>query len=96
MEGKIATDNRKLKMVNVLIVDDENSRTREICAEITIVGVNIDYATTKNEALRKMTATQYDLAIIDIMLPNDTKTVIPSKDGGVDLLTQIESTRRIN
>ena len=95
MEGKIATDNRKLKMVNVLIVDDENSRTREICAEITIVGVNIDYATTKNEALRKMTATQYDLAIIDIMLPNDAKTVIPSKDGGVDLFTQIESTRRI-
>lgn len=95
MEGEIATDNRKLKMVKVLIVDDENSRTREICAEIAIDGVNIDYATTKNEALRKMTANQYDLAIIDIMLPNDAKTVIPSKDGGVDLLTQIENTRRI-
>ena len=95
MEGNIATDNRKLKMVNVLIVDDENSRIREICAAIAVEGVNIDYATTKNEALRKMTASQYDLAIIDIMLPNDAKTVIPSKDGGVDLLTKIESTRRI-
>ena len=95
MEGKIVTDNRKLKMVNVLIVDDDTFRTREICAEISVDGVNIDHATTKNEALKKMTACQYDLAIIDIMLPNDVKTVIPSKDGGFELLTQIENTRRI-
>jgi CheY-like chemotaxis protein len=58
-------------------------------------GVNIDYATTKIEALRQMTASQYDLAIIDIMLPNDPKTLLPSKDGGIDLLTQIETTRKI-
>lgn len=82
-------------MVNILIVDDDNSRIREIFAEIAVDGVDIDDATTKNEALRKMTAMQYDMAIIDIMLPNDAKTVSLSKDGGLDLITQIENTRKI-
>lgn len=82
-------------MVNVIIVDDDNSRIREICAEISLDGVNIDYATTKNEAMSKMAEMQYDMAIIDIMLPNDAKTVILSKDGGFDLITQIENTRKI-
>lgn len=95
MEGKINTINRKLNMVNILIVDDDNSRIREIYAELSVDGVNIDHATTKNEALKKMTTSQYDLAIIDIKLPNDSKTILPAKDGGVDLLTQIENTRRI-
>jgi nucleoside phosphorylase/CheY-like chemotaxis protein len=82
-------------MVKILIVDDENSRVREICAEIDIDGVNIDLATTKIDGIRRMTETQYDLVIIDIMLPADAKTVMPSKKGGIELIHQIEATRRI-
>ena len=77
-------------MVNVLIVDDDNKRTREITAEISLESVVVDVAITKKDAMRKMGAIQYDLVILDIMLPDDLKTVILSEDAGVDLLCQIE------
>lgn len=82
-------------MVNVLIVDDDNKRTREITAEISLESVVVDVAITKKDAMRKMGAIQYDLVILDIMLPDDLKTVILSEDAGVDLLCQIENVRSI-
>lgn len=82
-------------MVNVLIIDDDNARIREICSEMPTENISVDGATTKNEALRKMTECKYDLVVLDLMLPNDVKTLKPSQDGGVELLNQIENTTRI-
>ena len=53
-------------MVKILIVDDETSRSREICSAIYCDDIEIEEATTKTDALRKMTHTQYDLLILDI------------------------------
>ncbi len=82
-------------MVNILIVDDDTARTREICLEISIDDVDIDFATTKIQALKNMTDKHYDLVIIDIMLPDDAKTLTPAQDGGKSLLAQMENTKRI-
>ena len=82
-------------MVKILIVDDDNQRIREISAEISRDNVIIENATTKNDAKRMMGATQYDLVLLDIMLPDDATTVTLTRDAGVDLLTQIENVRSI-
>ena len=44
-------------MVNVLIVDDNLTRVREITATISADGVSIEYVTTKNEANLKAQST---------------------------------------
>lgn len=82
-------------MVKILIVDDETSRSREICSAIYCDDIEIEEATTKTDALRKMTHTQYDLLILDIMLPNDSKTVSISNDAGEELLELIINTKKI-
>lgn len=82
-------------MVKILIVDDDNQRTREISAEISIEGTEVNCATTKKDAMRMMSTTEYDLLLMDIMLPDDSKTVTLTKDAGVDLLTQIENVKAI-
>ena len=82
-------------MVKILIVDDDNQRTREISAEIFIEGTEISYATTKKDAMKMMSVTEYDLLLLDIMLPDDSKTVTLTEDAGVDLLTQIENVKSI-
>ena len=77
-------------MVKVLIVDDDNSRTRDLYSVIETENVIIDTATTERDALKLMSYTQYDLALLDILLPNDQKTKFPNKDAGLDLLNQIQ------
>lgn len=82
-------------MTKVLIIDDDNQRTREICSEIKKDNLDIEVASNKHDALTKMTHTQFDLVILDIMLPDDNMTVALSNGGGVALLNEIETTRMI-
>ena len=83
-------------MVNILIIDDDIIRTREISSVVSLDGVNVEYVTTTNEAMRSMGAKTYDLVILDIILPSDLKTVGLTKDAGIELLNQIELVGRIN
>ena len=82
-------------MIKVLIVDDNVERIREIASCIDNGMCSIDYVTTKNEALCQLELNQYDLAIIDIMLPENISSLNPSKTGGIDLITDIEKRVRI-
>ena len=73
-------------MIEVLIIDDNLTRIREINAFIPNNLANIEHVTTKNDALRKLTESQYDLAIIDIMLPNTMSELNPNKSAGIELI----------
>lgn len=83
-------------MVNVLIVDDNVARVREITAVISMEGVNIEYVTTKNEALCKLESAEYDLAIIDIMLPENLSSLNPERTAGVELIKDISKRKRVS
>ncbi len=82
-------------MVTVLIVDDNLDRMREITAFINSETVIVEYTTTKNEALNKLEQKQYDLVIVDIMLPENVSALNPNKNAGIELIEDIERRKRI-
>ncbi len=83
-------------MVDILIVDDNTSRPREIMSIINDLPVDVDYVTTKNDALCKLEKKEYDLAIIDIMLPENLSAIDPEKTAGVELIKDIAKRKNIH
>ena len=82
-------------MIKVLFVDDNNERIRSITAVLPQDKVQVEYVTTKNEALKSVAEKIYDLAIIDIMLPNTLDEPYPNKNAGVELINEFQR-RRVN
>ena len=78
-------------MVNILIVDDDLARVRQIAAHIDSVGLNTTCcnATTKKEAVIKMINQQFELVIIDIILPEKMTSTDFSDNAGIELLDLI-------
>jgi len=70
--------------VNVLIVDDDKSILRILTRILQKHGYNVDTAETGREAEEKRGNELYDLAIIDVKLP-DTD--------GIDLLSEFQKTK---
>lgn len=66
-------------MAKILIVDDDKSILSSISLILEINGYSVDTADTAGEALEKLRNQHYDLALIDVILP-DMK--------GTDLLTK--------
>lgn len=66
-------------MVKILIVDDDTTILRSISRVLEINGYSVDTSETAGEALEKLRNQHYDLALIDVILP-DMK--------GTDLLTK--------
>ncbi len=69
---------------NILLVDDDKSILRILTRILQKQGYNIHTAETGREAEEKINSQSYDLALIDVKLP-DTD--------GVDLLRKIQATR---
>lgn len=82
-------------MIKVLFVDDNLERIRSIISILPKEKVQTEYVTTKNEALRKVAEKEFDLAIIDIMLPDTLDDTYPNKSAGVELINELEK-RRVN
>lgn len=76
-------------MIKVLCVDDNLDRVRSISSIMPKDKVLFDYVTTKNEAMRKFGIERIDLAIIDIMLPDNLDSETPNKKGGTELIEQL-------
>ena len=82
-------------MIKVLFVDDNLERIRSIQSILPKEKVQTRYATTKNEALKMMAQKEFDLAIIDIMLPETLDDPYPNKSAGVELINDLGK-RRVN
>jgi DNA-binding response OmpR family regulator len=76
MDGQMAAD----KMI--LIVDDDKSILRLFTLILQRKGYSTDTAETGKEALEKISSNSYDVALIDIVLPDMS---------GLDLLRSIPS-----
>ena len=72
------------KQKNILIVDDDKSILRILTRILQKQGYNAQTAETGREAEEQINSQPYDLALIDVKLP-DTD--------GVDLLQKIQATR---
>lgn len=85
-------------MVNILIVDDEQSKRQEIYRVLTpYISDEVFVATAGNinEAKRKLREKNYDVMILDIHLPQtDCSATLP--DGGMKLLKEIKESRTMS
>ena len=69
---------------SILIVDDDESIRKVVSEILTGEGYNVESAATGKEATEKAEAKLFNIALIDIKLPDTT---------GVDLLTKIKETK---
>lgn len=64
---------------NILVIDDDKSILRTFTRILQRNGYNIDVAETGKEALEKAEEKNYDLALIDIRLPDMDGTTLLGK-----------------
>lgn len=69
--------------VRILVIDDDKSILRTFTRILQKNGYEIDIAETGKEAIEKSKKTHYDLALIDIRLPDME---------GTDLLSKVQQT----
>jgi len=55
--------------MKILLVDDERELVTTLAERLAIRGVDVDWATTGEEALEMAEAESYDLAVLDIKIP---------------------------
>jgi DNA-binding response OmpR family regulator len=82
LEGKKTLDNAKK---NIIVIDDDKSILRTFTRILQKNGYVIDVAETGKEALEKAAKKNYDLALIDIRLPDME---------GTDLLVKMQHSMR--
>jgi DNA-binding NtrC family response regulator len=68
----------------ILVIDDEEGIRKLLATILTEKGYNVDTAANGEEAIRKANEKVYNIALIDIMLPDIS---------GVELLTQIKEAK---
>ena len=67
-------------MSRILVVDDTADNVKLIKAMIKSIATEIDVAVDGEEALEKITSNDYDIVLLDIMLP---------KLSGIDVLKKV-------
>jgi len=55
--------------MKILLVDDERELVTTLAERLAIRGVDVDWATTGEEALEMAEAESYDIAVLDIKIP---------------------------
>jgi DNA-binding NtrC family response regulator len=55
--------------MKVILVDDEQKFINMLAKRLTLRGITADVAYTGEEAIQKVSATPYDLAVLDIKMP---------------------------
>ena len=86
--------------MKILLVDDNNDRVREITAAMKSAEfqnkVTVHYATSKQEAIKKMGEAFYELVVVDLLIPEFAYSATPDKETGIKLINEINLTNRIN
>jgi DNA-binding response OmpR family regulator len=67
---------------NILIVDDDESILRSLSRVLHKNGYSVEVATTASEALNKLKNRHFDLALIDVILPDmkGTELLVKAKE----------------
>jgi DNA-binding response OmpR family regulator len=67
--------------MDVLLVDDEEELASALAERLNMRGINADWVTTGEEAINKVVAKKYDIAVLDMKMP---------KISGLELKTQLQ------
>jgi len=70
--------------MRVLLVDDELELVSTVAERLTIRGIDADWSTSSEEALKKIQGKAYDVAILDVKMP---------KVSGLDLKKMMQKIR---
>lgn len=79
-----------LSKKKIIVIDDDKSILRTFTRILQKVGYEIDVAETGKEAIEKVEGRQYDLALVDIRLPDMDGTELLAK-----LKKQLQNTVKI-
>ncbi|RPJ16891.1 MAG: response regulator [Desulfobacteraceae bacterium] len=55
--------------MRILLVDDEEELVETICERLRLRGIEAEWATSSEDALKKTSAQQFDVAVLDIKMP---------------------------
>ena len=58
-----------MKPIHVLLVDDETEFVSTLAERLSLRGIEADWVTSAEEALKKTQDNQYDLAVLDVKMP---------------------------
>ena len=73
-------------MANILVVEDEHSINRLICRNLTLVGHGCMGAYNGEEAQQLLRENLFDLAILDVMLPDTSGFALFSQMGEIPVI----------
>lgn len=76
---------KELEKNRILVVDDEQLLVSIIQTRLGYLGYDVDHAKDGQEALLKLEANEYDLILLDIMLPKVTGTEVLKRIKGKEL-----------
>ena len=68
--------------MDILLVDDEEELASALAERLNMRGIDADWVTTGDEALQKVAAKRYDLAVLDMKMP---------KIGGLELKARLQA-----
>lgn len=58
-----------MREIRVLLVDDEDELVSTLSERLWLRGINTDWVTSAEEALSKLDANKYDIAVLDVKMP---------------------------
>ena len=58
-----------MKKMRVLLVDDEEELVTTLAERLALRGIDADWATSAEEALRKLNDARYEIALLDVKIP---------------------------
>ena len=77
-------------MMKVLLVDDEKELVSTLAERLSFRGIDVNYATTGEEAIRMAETYTYDIAVIDVKMPKmrgfELKKILQEKYPGMGFL----------
>jgi DNA-binding response OmpR family regulator len=70
-----------MKVMKVLLVDDEEELVSTMAERLSLRGIDADWSTSAEDALRKLETCRYDVAVLDVKIP---------RINGIELKKQME------
>lgn len=84
-------------MIRILIIDDNIDRMQQIVSWINEYEIEFsyDYVITKEDAIKKLSVEQYDLVLVDIVLPNTISKPGISSSAGLEIINEINYSKTL-
>src|SRR5512143_3675998 len=66
-----------MPLKTILIIDDDRNLRQSMALILRRAGYSVDTAGSAAEALRTLDASEYDLAVLDMMMPDEDSILLP-------------------